>query len=180
MASGGLDARVPDSPHDPLADSGEDGDPQEDGASGGDPNDVSVWLQPVLRILAETQLALATKETDRKPRTALASVKLEEFRGGRETTTHQYRAWKKQTVITQELYGLTDAELALTIYSQIRGRAKQLLEVLEVSDLKRPDGLQTVRKILDRAREQMEHERADDAYGAWEQARRKPGQTIDE
>ena len=49
-----------------------------------------------------------------------------------------------------------------------------------MADLERPDGLVTVWKILDRAHEQMEHERADDAYGAWEQARRKPGQTIDE
>ena len=188
MATGvsGHDARVPDSPHgDPSggapAEVDEDGDPRDGDPSGGAPTaDVPAWLQPVLRILAETQLELATKSGDRKSRTALASLKLEEFRGGRETTTHKYRAWKKQTVITQELYGLTDAELALTIYSQVRGRAKQLLEVLEVSDLKRPDGLATVWKILDRAHEQMEHERADDAYGAWEQARRKPGQTIDE
>ena len=141
----GHEARVPDSPQgdDALVDSeASDGD----GApSGGDPtDDVPAWLQPVLRILAETQLELATKAGERRPRTAVSTVKLEEFRGGRETTTHQYRAWRKQAVITQELYGLTDAELALIIYSQVRGRARQLLEVLEVSDLKRPDGLATV------------------------------------
>ena len=78
----------------------EDGDPQDGDPSGGAPTDVPSWLQPVLRILAEKQLELATKSGERKPRTALASVKLEEFRGGRETTTHQYRAWKKQMVIT--------------------------------------------------------------------------------
>ena len=57
--------------------------------SGGDPtDDVPAWLQPVLRILAETQLELATKTGERRPRTAVSTVKLEEFRGGRETTTH--------------------------------------------------------------------------------------------
>ena len=66
------------------------------------------------------------------------------------------------------------------MYSQVKGRAKQLLEILEVSDLEKPTGQDICRKILDRAHQSMEHERADDAYGAWESARRKPGQSIDE
>ena len=174
-------ARVPDSDDDSevsaASETGGDGVPR-----GGVPTtDVPVWLQPIIQILAETQLELATKGgSGGKPRGVLASLKLEEFRGGRETTTRQYRAWKKQTVITQKLYGLTDAELALIIYTQVRGRAKQLLEILEVTDLEKPDGLEMVWKILDRAHERMEHERADDAYGAWESAHRKPGQSIDE
>ena len=127
MAEGlrGLDARVPDSPHgdDALGDSeasGGDGDPNggDGDPTGGDPTaGVPAWLQPVLRILAETQLELATKSGERRPRMAVTNLKLEEFRGGREIITHQYRAWKKQAVITQELYGLTDAEMALIIYS---------------------------------------------------------------
>ena len=68
----------------------------------------------------------------------------------------------------------------MLIYSTVRGRAKQLLEVLEVADLEKPGGLAMVWTILDRAHERMDHERADDAYTAWEAARRKPGQTIEE
>ena len=49
-----------------------------------------------------------------------------------------------------------------------------------MSDLEKPTGLEMVWKILDRAHERMEHERADDAYGAWESAHRKPGQSMDE
>ena len=82
MATGGPghEARVPDSPQgdDALVDSeASDGD----GApSGGEPIDgVPAWLQPVLRILAETQLELATKSGERRPRTAVTNVKLEEF-----------------------------------------------------------------------------------------------------
>ena len=173
-------ARVPDPDDDgevsAASGTGGDGVPR-----GGDPSmDAPAWLQPIIRILAETQLELATKGSGHKPCGALATLKLEEFRGGRETTTHQYRAWKKQTMITQKLYGLSDAELALIIYTQVRGRAKQLLEILEVADLEKPDGSDMVWKILDRAYDRVEHERADDAYGAWESAHRKPGQSIDE
>ena len=154
-----------------------DGDP----SGGPTAAEAPMWLQPIIRILAETQLELATKGGGgQKPRSALATLKLEDFRGGREATTHQYWAWKKQTVITQKLYGLSDAELALIIYTQVRGRAKQLLDILEVVDLEKPGGLEMVWQILDRAHERMEHERADDSYSAWESAHRKPGQSLDE
>ena len=142
----------------------------EAGASGAP--DAPAWLQPLLRLLAETQHELATKGGSAKPRTPLASLRLENFRGGREITTHQYRAWKKQAQIVHKLYGLGDSE--------VKGRAKQLLDILEVSDLEKPTGLEMVWKILDRAHDRMEHERADDAYSAWETARRKPGQSIDQ
>ena len=63
------------------------------------------WLQPILRLLVETQQELASKGGSVKPRTALAQLRLEEFRGGREVTTHQYRAWKTQTQIAQRCMG---------------------------------------------------------------------------
>ncbi len=73
----------------------------------------------------------------------MATLKLEEFRGGRETTTHQHRNWRKQLHITQRLHGLLNSEMALIIYMQVKGRAKQL-EVLEVTDLEKPGGLAMV------------------------------------
>ncbi len=48
----------------------------------------------------------------------------------------------------------------------MKGRAKQILEGLEVKDFEQPGGLAMVCSILDRARERLEHERANDAYGA--------------
>ena len=86
---------------------------REAGASG--TPDAPAWLQPILRLLAETQHELAAKSGSVKPRTALASLRVEEFRGGREVTTHQYRAWKKHTQIIQKLHGLKDSELAFII-----------------------------------------------------------------
>ena len=165
-----------------TSDEGEDSG-SEPAASGGGGAGEPSWLGPVLRMLAETQRELVSRAGPTgpmKPKTALASLKLEEFRGGRETTTHQYRSWRKQVLIVQRLYGLSDPEMALLIYTQVKGRAKQLLEVLEVTDLEKPEGLAMVWAILDRAHERMEHERADDAYSAWESARRKPGQSIEE
>ena len=122
------------------------------------------WLQPVLRKMAETQRDLVGRGAS-KPKHGLSTLQLDEFRGGRETTTHQYRSWRKQVQIVQRLHGLTDPEMALVLYTQVKGRAKQLLEVLELSDLEKPGGLVMVWSILDRAHERMEHERADDAYG---------------
>ena len=48
---------------------------REAGASG--TPDAPAWLQPILRLLAETQHELATKSGSVKPRTALASLRLE-------------------------------------------------------------------------------------------------------
>ena len=60
------------------------------------------WLPPVLRMMAETQRELPNRLTT-KPRAALATRKLEEFRGGRQTTTHQYRSWKKKVLINPKM-----------------------------------------------------------------------------
>ena len=93
------------------------------------------WLQSVLRMMAETHREILSRSAATKPKHGLATLRLDEFRGGRETTTHQYRSWRKQVLITQRLHGLSDPELALVMYTQVKGRAKQLLEILEVKDL---------------------------------------------
>ena len=138
------------------------------------------WLQSVLRMMAETHREIESRSATTKPKHGLATLRLDEFRGGRETTTHQYRSWRKQVLITQRLHGLSDPELALVMYTQVKGRAKQLLEILEVKDLEQPGGLAMIWSILDRAHERMEHERADDAYAAWETAHRRAGSSIEE
>ena len=61
----------------------------------------------------------------------------------------------------------------------MKSKAKDLLEILEIEDLKKEDGLLTAWSILDKAHEKMEHERADDAYTKWESARRTYGTTME-
>ena len=82
------------------------------------------WLQPILQMMAETHRELANRGGATKPKHGLATLRLDEFRGGRETTTHQYRSWRKQVLITQRLHGLSDPELALVMYTQVKGRAR--------------------------------------------------------
>ncbi len=84
----------------------------------------------MLRMLAETQYESATRFSTR-PKAILPNLKFDELRGGRETTTHQYRSWKRQVQITQHLHGLSDPEMALIIYTQVKGRGQQLFEVLK-------------------------------------------------
>ena len=62
------------------------------------------------------------KRTPERQR-VLSTIKLDEFSGGQGVSAHQYRTWKKSVKITQELNGLTDNELALLIYSQVKGKA---------------------------------------------------------
>ena len=76
----GPTARVPNSDDDgevsAASETGGDGVPRGGVAT----TDVPVWLQPIIQILAETQLELATKGgSGSKPRGVFASLKLEEF-----------------------------------------------------------------------------------------------------
>ena len=95
-------------------------------------------------------------------------------------TSYQYRAWKKSVEITQELYSLTDTELALVIFTQVGGKARQQLDVLEIEDLKSLDGLEMIWSLLDKSHEKMAHERLDDASEKWGKAHRENGQGMDE
>ena len=138
-----------------------------------------VW--PVLRAIAETQRDMAARLTGGgEPKRNLANIRLDEFSGGADVSARAYRMWKKSVFAKARLHKLTDSELALVIYTEVKGKAKELLEILEISDLERPDGLDMVWQILDQAHEKMEHERADDAYDGWESARRRHGQSMEE
>ena len=134
----------------------------------GDPEQSQdMWFQPLLKTLAETQKQIAKSigngGTGPK-KNLLANVKLDEVNGGRAVTDYQYRAWKKSVGITQELHSWTDTELALVIFTQVGGKARQQLDVLEIEDLKRPDGLEMIWSLLDKSHEKMVHERLDDAF----------------
>ena len=138
------------------------------------------WLQNVLRALADTQRQLAGGKVQGGGRRNLAKISIEDFYGGGTVTTHHYRMFNKHVSAVQKLHGLMDSELALVLYTQVKGKAKQSLEILDLEDLEKDDGLAMVWKIMDQSHEKMEHERADDAYENWESARRKHAQSMDE
>ena len=138
-------------------------------------------IQDILRILAQTQRDLvAGRKGEGNRRKLLANIKIDEFYGGRTVSSYAYRNWKKSVEVQQQLHQLSDQELALVIYSQVKGKAKQLLEVLTISDLLQDDALEMVWSLLDKSHEKTEHEREDDAYDRWEKAHRKHGQDMDE
>ena len=107
-------------------------------------------------------------------------MKIAEFCGDKGTSAYSYRQWKKSVEVTRRLHGLEDRDLAMIIYTQLKGMAKKRVEVLEISDLEREDILQVVWEILDRNYEQLHHDRVDDAYYAWDNLHRKPGQSMED
>ena len=110
----------------------------------------------------------------------LAGIKIEEFGGEKGTIPHAYRQWKKSVEVTKRLHLLGDQDLAMIMYTQLAGLAKKRVEILEIQDLERDDILQVLWQILDRNYEQMTHERADDAYNAWDNVSRRPGQSMED
>ena len=109
----------------------------------------------------------------------ITNAHLDEFSGGSGVTSYQYRQWKNQVEVSQ-LNQLTGTELALVIYTQVKGEAKRSLEALELDDLKSPGALGTIWSLLDAAHAKMAHERADGAYDKWENAHQRHGQSMGE
>ena len=78
-------------------------------------------------------------------------MKLPEFDGAVGTSTKKYREWRKAVEVIRSLNQLSDVELGLIIFSQVTGRAKELIEVLDSADLRREDTLETIFAIYDDA-----------------------------
>ena len=136
-------------------------------------------ISAVLRILAETQQQLLKSQLNGNGKARiLASVKIPPFEGAQGTTVRQYREWRKELAIVQELNGLTDREVAMLLFSQLKGRSKHLIEVLGKDDFEREDVLELVWGIYDDAFEKMAHQRLDDLNSEWESAHRRPGQPM--
>ena len=158
-------------------------DGSEASSAGGLPN-----LHAVLRVLAEAQRDLVRLQdrdradddggAPRRRQLLLSQVELPEFDGSVGTTTQRYREWRKAVEVVRSLNQLTDSELALLIYSQVSGRAKELIDVLEPGDLRGEDAVAVIFAIYDDAFEKMDHERLDKAWHDWERAHRRLGHPI--
>jgi len=57
----------------------------------------------------------------------------------------------------------------------LKGRAKDLIEILEVQDFEKTDVLALIWQVYDQAFERMAHERLNDVHDNWEKAHRRPG-----
>ena len=64
------------------------------------------------------------------------------------------------------------------LYTSFTGRTKQLVECLEISEIRGTAGLERMWQILDDAFEQMGYERMADAWKVGDVARRVPGQPM--
>ena len=111
-------------------------------------SDVNEWLPGVLNMLAKTQRDLAQRagnnQGDFAKHRNLSSVKIEEFYGDKGTSAYSYRQWKKSVEVTRRLHNLDDKDLANIIYTQLKGSAKKRVDILELTDLERPDILQVI------------------------------------
>ena len=139
-----------------------------------------------MRTVAEalkSQAALQQKVVDKwtlsEARTkTLSTIRIPPFDGHPSTTVKAYRDWKKDITTLKILNKLTDEELALVLYTSFTGRTKQLVECLEILEIRGTDGLERMWQILDDAFEQMGYERMADAWKAWETAHRATGQPM--
>ena len=87
-----------------------------------EPND----LGKAMLLMAELQQKLLTRFPEEqkppKPKT-VGSVKLTEFRGGRQVSTKDYRQWRKSAMAHMQLHQMTQSEKALLIYLSCTGEA---------------------------------------------------------
>ena len=100
----------------------------------------------------------------------LAVVKIPPFSGETTTSARQYKEWRKAIQLTKQLNGLEDKDLALLLFSQLTGRAKELIEILDLDDFEEDKVLDMIWEILDSAFETMEHQRLHDVHRVWEGA----------
>lgn len=107
-------------------------------------------------------------------RPALTQIRVETFRGKRE----QYRGWKKTIEAQRALYKLQDEELAVLIYLSTAGEPREILDQLEIQDMREAGGLNRVMRLLDEAYGARSDERFEEKQEAYLTYRRQPGVNI--
>ena len=101
-------------------------------------------LNQVLRIMAETMRAQASRgESSNLQRgRVLSQIKFPEYNDSPGTTTKSYKTWRKQIDFIQKINGLNDQELGMLLYTSVTGRAKQLIELIEIEQCMNGTALQ--------------------------------------
>ena len=106
--------------------------------------------------------------------------KIPSFDGGHHTAARRYHEWRKDFDIITKLNHLSKTEAAMLIYTQVTGRAKQLIEFLNITELSDEKCLDYIFDIYDAAFEKLRHERLDETQKEWEGAHRRMGQSMQE
>ena len=84
------------------------------------------------------------REGDR-PKSAIGSVRLEEYSGDR----RKYIKWKRAVQAQERLYRLDPSELAMLLYLSTRGEARDVLDQLPIEEYTCTGGLVMLWKLLD-------------------------------
>ena len=129
-------------------------------------------LEPwaILRSLADSQKQLAQAFANKAtPQNGegfngvkaqfLAGIKIPPFDGAlNTTTTRQYKEWRKSIALIKQLSSLGDKDVVMLMFSQLTGRAKELIEIVELEDFQEGRIMEMVWQIFDNAFEIMEQQ----------------------
>ena len=103
-------------------------------------------------------------------RTNLGQVKLEVFKGDRA----HYRNWIKTIQAQRQLYQLQDEELAVLMFLSCEGEAREVLNQLEIEDMRSAGGLNRVLRLLEDAYGAKADERFEEKQSEFMSYRRRP------
>lgn len=99
-------------------------------------------------MLAETQQQIALQQKRSVPPQdrgrVLEAIKLQDFDGHPNTLVRVYREWRKSVTAVQIFHNLTVRELALVLFSTLKGRTKMRIELLTLEDVEGENGLSLI------------------------------------
>ena len=116
----------------------------------------------------------ARRSQQERSKPSISQVKVEAFRGSRS----HFKDWKKILEAQQALYKLDEQELAMLVYLSCEGEARQVLNQLEVSEMREPGGLQRIMRLLEEPYGARADERFEERQEAYNTFRRTPGMSI--
>ena len=116
----------------------------------------------------------ARRSQQERSKPSISQVKVEAFRGSRS----HFKDWKKILEAQQALYKLDEQELAMLVYLSCEGEARQVLNQLEVSEMREPGGLQRIMRLLEESYGARADERFEERQEAYNTFRRTPGMSI--
>ena len=100
------------------------------------------------------------------------------FTGHIGTTASEYKEWRKNLKVWQNIHKLTDQELASVLCTQLTWRAKDLLTFMEPEDLEAPEVLDWIWDIYDEQFLQESWIVLEKTESNWEKIQRKHGEPM--
>ena len=128
---------------------------------------------------ATSSATARTLEISGNSNVKMPTVKLRTFAGTRKVG--EYREWKREIEMTQALYDLTDEQMSPLVYLALEpgvGNARQLLDDMDVKDLRLPGSLKEIWRRMDQEYDQKDYELTEEVMNNYEKIRRAPGQNM--